>query len=118
MGKIITLGWSWPVLIEGQIWSLWLLCGKIIYVLEPIAALGLKVGWSSQLNDLLKLNEYQKWRSFSDLCQGSLRFQNYFFFSETIGSFETKVNAEAYERMRMKIYTNELHHKTKMLPCP
>ena len=47
-----------------------------------VAALGLKVSQSNQLM-LMKLNEYQRSRSFFDLGQRSLRFQ--FFFSETEG---------------------------------
>ena len=35
---------------------------KIIYFLETIAALGLKVAWSIQLNELMKLSEYQRSR--------------------------------------------------------
>ena len=43
--------------------------------LETIAALGLKVSWSIQLNELMKLSEYQKSRPSFDLGQRSLRFQ-------------------------------------------
>ena len=39
-----------------------------------VAALGLKVSQSNQLK-LMKLNEYQRSRSFFDLGQRSLRFQ-------------------------------------------
>ena len=48
---------------------------KIIYFLETISALGLKVALSILLNDLMKLSEYQRSRSFFDLGQRSLRFQ-------------------------------------------
>ena len=47
--QIMTLGWPWLILRQGQIWSHRLLYGKkvkIIYFLETIAALGLKVAWS------------------------------------------------------------------------
>ena len=40
-----------------------------------IAALGLKVAGSIKLNELMKLSEYQRSRSFFDLGQRSLRFQ-------------------------------------------
>ena len=43
---------------------------------ETIAAIGLKVGLSIQLNKLMKLKEYHRSRSFFDLGQRSLRFQN------------------------------------------
>ena len=48
---------------------------KIIYFLETIAALVLKSAGSIQLNEFMKLNEYQRSRSFFDLSQRSLRFQ-------------------------------------------
>ena len=46
------------------------------YFLETIAAFGVKVAWSIQLNELMKLSAYQKSRSFFDLGQRSLRFQS------------------------------------------
>ena len=49
---------------------------KIIYFLETVAALGLKVAESIKLNELMTLNEYQRSRSFFDLGQRSLRFQS------------------------------------------
>ena len=49
---------------------------KIIYFLETIVALGLKVAWSIQLNELMKLSEYRGLRSFFDLGQRSLRFHS------------------------------------------
>ena len=45
------------------------------YFMETIAALGLKVTWSIQLNELKKLSECQRSRPFFDLGQRSLRFQ-------------------------------------------
>ena len=45
------------------------------YFLITIAALHLKVAWSIQLNEFMKLNEYQRSRSFFDFGQRSLRFQ-------------------------------------------
>ena len=44
--------------------------------LEVIAALSVKVGRSIQLNELMKLNEYQVSRSFFDLGQRLLGFYN------------------------------------------
>ena len=49
---------------------------KIIYYLETVTAIGLLVGLSIQMNELMKLNEYQKSRSLFDLGHRSLRFQN------------------------------------------
>ena len=47
-----------------------------MYYLEIIAALGLKIGSNIQMNELMKLNEYQWSRSLFDLGHRSLRFQN------------------------------------------
>ena len=47
-----------------------------LFFLELIAALGLKVAWSIQLNEVMKLSEYRRSRSFFDLGQRSLRFQS------------------------------------------
>ena len=49
---------------------------KIMYYFKTIAAIGLKVGSSIQIIELMKLNEYQRPRSLFDLGQSSLRFQN------------------------------------------
>ena len=46
------------------------------YFLETIAALWLKVAESIQLNELMKLSEYQRSRSFFDPGQRSLRFHS------------------------------------------
>ena len=65
-----------------SIWLHWLLYGrkwKLSVFLELIAALGLKVAWSIQLNELIKLSEHQRSRSFFDLGQRSLRFQSWMF---------------------------------------
>ena len=46
------------------------------YFSETIAVFGLRVACSIQLNELMKLNEYQRSRSFFDPGQKSLRFQS------------------------------------------
>ena len=43
--------------------------------LKTIAACDLKVGRCIELNDLMKLNENQRSRSFFDLCHRSFGFQ-------------------------------------------
>ena len=75
--QIMTLDWPWPILHQGQIWLHRLLYGrKWIFFLETIAALELKVAWSIQLNELMKLNEYQRSTSFFELGQRSFIFQS------------------------------------------
>ena len=49
---------------------------EILYYLETITPLGLKVGLSVQINKLIKLNENQRSRSLFDLAKRSLRFLN------------------------------------------
>ena len=46
-----------------------------MYYLETIAAIGLKVSLNIQINELMKLNEYQRSRTLFDLGQRSLRFK-------------------------------------------
>ena len=48
---------------------------KIISFIKTIAAYDLKVGRGIELNDLMNLHEYQRSRSFFDLCQRLLGFQ-------------------------------------------
>ena len=48
---------------------------KIIYFLKTIIAFDFKVGRCIELNDLMKLHEYQRLRSFFDLSERSLGFQ-------------------------------------------
>ena len=69
----------------------------------------------------MQLNEYKykRSRSFFGLGQRSLRYQNEnLIFSGTVRSFETNVHIKPYGRMRMKIYTNEFGHMTRMAPMP
>ena len=48
---------------------------KIMFYLETIAAIGLKVGLNIQINELMKLNEYQRPRSLFDLGKGPSDFK-------------------------------------------
>ena len=67
----------------------------------------------------MKLNEYQRSRSFFDLGERSLRFQSLnLFVSKTVRRFATKVHTKACGRIGMKIYTNELDHMTNMAAMP
>ena len=49
---------------------------EIMCNMETVAAIGLKVALSIQIYELIKLNEYKRSRSFFDLGQRSLGFQN------------------------------------------
>ena len=48
---------------------------KLRYYLETIADVGIKVGLSIQIHELMRLNEYQTSGSLFDIGQRSLRFQ-------------------------------------------
>ena len=76
--QIMTPGWPWLILRQGQIWSHTLLYGKklkIIYFLESIAALGLRVAWSIQLNEVMKFHEYQSQGHSLTLVKGHSDFK-------------------------------------------
>ena len=47
-----------------------------MYYFETIAVMVLKVGLYSQINELIKLNEYQRSSALFDIGQRTLRFQN------------------------------------------
>ena len=98
----------------------WNLVCSIVYVSTiKIIQIGLKLAWSIQLNEFMKLGEYSRSKSFFDLGQRSLRFQSSnLFFSKTGGQFGTKVHMKAWRRIGMKINTNELGHMTKMAAMP
>ena len=65
---------------------------KIIYFSKTIAAYYLKVICYTELNDLMKLHEYQRSRSLSDLPQKVTPFSNLnFVFLKTVELFETNI---------------------------
>ena len=69
LDQMMSLGWPWPVLCQGQIWSLVLLYGKKVkqFFSETVVVYYIKVGRCSQLNEYMKLYEYQRSRLFIDL---------------------------------------------------
>ena len=81
---MMTLGWPWPNLRQGQIWFLMLLCGKKVkqwIFSETIVVYYIKVGRCSQLNNNMQLYEYQRSRLFIDLGpnHSDSGFLNFFF---------------------------------------
>ena len=79
----------------------------------------MKVGRCSQLNEYMKLYEYQKSRSFIDLDtnHSDLIFLN-FFFSITTWPIEAKFYVESSWDEGMKASSNYLGHMTKMATMP
>ena len=69
---------------------------KIMYYLKTIAAIGLKVGLNIQINELMKLSEYQSQGHYLTLVKGHSFQTTFLFFSETIESFRTKFYMKAY----------------------
>ena len=81
--QMMTLGWPWPILRQGWIWSLMLLYGEKVKqwsFSETIVVYDVKVGRCSLLNDYINLYEYQRARSFIVLGPRSLRFNILFIF--------------------------------------
>ena len=81
--RIMTLGWPWPILRQGQIWTpvlfVWEKVKQWIFS-ETIVVYGIKFGRCSQLNEYMKLYEYQRLRSFivlGTIHSGSI-FLNFF----------------------------------------
>ena len=67
--QMMTVDWPWPIR-QCQIWSPIFLCGKKLkqwIFSETIVVYDMKVGRCSQLNQYMKLYEYQRSRSMNDL---------------------------------------------------
>ena len=59
---------------------------KIVYYLETIAAIGLKVGLNIQINELMKLNKYQSQGHYLTLDKGHSDFKINSCFSQVLWS--------------------------------
>ena len=91
---------------------------KTIDFSETIVVYDIKVGSCSQLNEYMKLYEYQRSRSFIDFgpnLSDSI-FSN-FFFSITTWLIETKCHVEPPWDGRTKVCSNGLGHMTKWPSC-
>ena len=87
--------------------------------LEAIVVYDIKVGRCSQLNEYMKLYEYQRSRSFTDLGSnhsGSIFLK--FFSSTTAWPIEAKFYVQSHGDEGMKICSNCLGHITKMAAMP
>ena len=81
--------------------------------LETIVVCDIKVGRCSQLNEYMKLYEYQRSRSFTDLHPRNI-FKLLTISLETARPMEAKFHVEPLWDGVMKVSTNGLCHKTKM----
>ena len=83
--QMVTLGWPWPILRQGRIWSnlvpyasVWEKGKTMFFFLfffsETIVVYDVKIGRCSRLNDYMNLYEYQRSGSFIDLGPRSLGF--------------------------------------------
>ena len=89
--------------------------GKTMDFSETIVVCDIKVGRYSQLNEYMNLDEYQRSRSFIDLCPRSLRSTFLNFFSlETARQIKPKFHVDPPWDGVMKVSTNDLCHMTKM----
>ena len=92
---------------------------KTLNFSETFLVHDIKVGRCSQLNEDMKLYEYQRSRSFTDLgpnLSDSI-FLN-FFSSITTKSIEAKFHMEPPWNGGTKAYSNDLGHITKMAAMP
>ena len=85
-------------------------------VSETIVVYDIKVGRCSQLNEYMKLYEYQRSRLFIDLHSEST-FSN-FFPLETANPIEAKFHVQPPLDETMKVSTNGLCHMTKVAVMP
>ena len=61
IAQMMTLGWPWPILRQGQIWSIMLLYGKKdMDFSETVVVYDIKVGRFSHLNEYMNFYEYQR----------------------------------------------------------
>ena len=82
---------------------------------EIITVYDIKVGRCSQLNEYMKLYEYQRSRSFIDLLRRSLRFNISNFFSlEIARPIDAILYVEPPCDEGMKVNTNGLCHMTNI----
>ena len=115
-------GWPWPILRQGQIWSLMLLYGKkgkTMDFSETIIVYDIKVDSCSLLNEYMKLYEYQRPRLFIDLGPNlsDSTFLN-FFSSITIRLFEAKFHVESPMGWENKSLFKWSRSRARWPPCP
>ena len=87
---------------------------------ETVVVYDIKVGKCSQLNEYMKLYEYQRSRSFIDLgpnLSDSI-FLNFFFSSITTRPIEAKFYMEPPWDGGTKACSNDTGHMTKMTAMP
>ena len=120
--QMMTLGWPWPILQQGKIWSFMLLYGekgKTIDFSETIVVYDIKVGRCSQLNVYMNLYEYQRSGSFIDLKWRSLSFIIFkLLFLRNSRLIEAKIYVEPPWNEAMKVNTNDLCHMTSIAAMP
>ena len=86
---------------------------------KTVAAYDLEVGRCIELNNLMKLFEYQRSSHSLILTKDqSVSKLKSCLFKKTVGLFETKHHVKDYCSTRMKLYTIELCHITKMAIMP
>ena len=120
--QMMTLGWHWPILQQGQIWSPMLLYGKKVkqwIFSETLVVYDIKVGRCSQLNEYMKLYEYQRSRSFMDLGPNHSDSMFLSFFSTiTTWPIEAKFYVASPWDEVTKACSNCSGHMTKMATMP
>ena len=72
------------------------------YFLETVAALGLKVGQSIQLNELMTLSECQRSRPFLTLAKDYSDFRIKAFFQKLVGNLKLKFMEKLIGEWKLK----------------
>ena len=116
---MVTLGWPWPMFLQGQIWSLGLLKGeRVKHCIFP------KQWYSVTWNrNFISLCECQRSRSFSDLGLRSLKLnvcQNFWTTSplKLHGQFQSSFICSILTIWGSETCSNDHGHMTNMAPMP
>ena len=79
----------------------------------------MKVGTKSQINEYMKIYEYPRSKSFTDLCPRSLRCHQFqTFLSNPTGPIEAEFHVEPPLEGETKICSNGPGHMTEMAAMP
>ena len=119
---MMTLGRPWPILRQGQLWSLMLLYGKkekqLIFS-ETIVVYCIKVGRCSNLNEFMNLYEYQRSGSFIDLGPRSVSFNIFkLLFLRNRWADWSRISVEPPWDGEQKVVQMFQVTRPRWLPCP
>ena len=114
--QMMTLGWPWPIVRQGRIWSPMLLYGKRVNS-ETIIVCDIRVCRCSQLNEYMKLYEYQRSRSFIDLGpnHSDSIFLNFFSWITADFNISSALSWAIHDTVHRQV--SQIHHKGQIGLC-